>query len=87
MGTQVDLTPAEYSWVSGDMTPPVVTILTGPTLVSAPESTTTSTSATFTFSSNEPDAEFECALDPVGLPQWSQCAAPPDRQNRIDDRS
>ena len=67
LGTQVDLTPAEYSWVSGDMTPPVVTILTGPTLVSGPESTTTATTASFTFTSDDPESLFQCSLDGLAL--------------------
>ena len=56
MGT-VDVTPAEYSWVSGDMSPPIATILSGPGPV------TTDTSATFTFTSDDPTALFQCSLD------------------------
>ena len=57
MGTQVDLSPAEYSWVSGDMTPPVVTIQTGPAIA------TLETTATFTFTSDDPESLFQCSLD------------------------
>ena len=39
----VDLEPADYSWLVGDVTPPVITIHTGPALA------TNDTSATFTF--------------------------------------
>ena len=56
-GTRVDLTPAIYEWESGDMTPPVVTILTGP------DATTLDATATFTFSADDPDALFQCSLD------------------------
>jgi CSLREA domain-containing protein len=61
MGTAVDLTPAEYAWESGDMTPPVVTIASGPAI------TTTSTTATFTFSADDPEALFQCSLDGAPL--------------------
>jgi hypothetical protein len=57
MGTAVDLTPAEYAWESGDMTPPVVTITSGPA------ASTTDTTATFTFTSDDPAALFQCSLD------------------------
>ena len=67
LGTQVDLTPAEYAWASGDLTPPVVTILAGPA------ATTLDTTATFTFSADDPEAQFQCSLD--GLP-LAFCASP-----------
>jgi hypothetical protein len=57
LGTMIDLTPAEYTWESGDMTPPVVTILTGPA------ATTTDTTASFTFSVDDPAALLQCSLD------------------------
>jgi CSLREA domain-containing protein len=63
LGTQVDLSPAIYEWESGDMTPPVITILTGPTAISGPESTTLDTTAAFTFSADDPAALFQCSLD------------------------
>lgn len=63
LGTAVDLTPALYAWESGDMTPPVVMILSGPTAVSGPTEVTTDTTAAFTFSADDPDALFQCSLD------------------------
>lgn len=67
LGTAVDLTPAEYSWASGDMTPPIVTILTGPI------TGTTDATAILTFSADDPEALFQCSLD--GLPLVF-CASP-----------
>jgi parallel beta-helix repeat protein len=159
----IDLSPETYSWTSGDMTPPVVTITGGPAVATtdttasftftiddpdasaqcsldggpltfcqspvqytgllagehtleitptkqhllaesvaatwtwtvddevAPETAVETgpaaeiplgMPAVFKFSSNEPDATFECALDPVGVPQFSQCAGPP--QNKAE---
>ena len=54
-----DPTPATYTWSvqEPDTTPPITTILSGPA------TSTTSTTATFTFSANEPGATFECSLD------------------------
>lgn len=57
LGTAVDQTPALYEWASGHMTPPVVTILTGP------DAATLDTTATFTFSADDPAALFQCSLD------------------------
>jgi parallel beta-helix repeat protein len=57
LGSALDLSPAVWEWASGDMTPPVVTILTGPAVA------TLDTSATFTFSSDDPAALFQCSLD------------------------
>jgi|GEM_PF-3162244 len=57
LGTMVELTPAEYAWESGDLTPPVTTILTGPA------ATTLDTTATFTFSADDPEALFQCSLN------------------------
>ena len=45
------------SWASGDVTPPVVTIHSGP----APA--TTSTDATFNFTVDDPEAALQCSLD------------------------
>jgi hypothetical protein len=65
-----DPTPASYTWQVdtslGDVTPPVTTILSGPPNPSP------STSATFTYASNEPGSTFECRLD--GGP-FSSCPA------------
>ena len=67
----VDVVPVIVEWTITDATAPETTIASGPgaeVLLDA--------LAPFVFSSNEIDAEFECALD--GEPQFSQCAAPPD---------
>ena len=53
----VDLEPAVYSWVSGDVTPPVVTIHSGPAAA------TTSTEARFTMTVDDPEAALQCSLD------------------------
>jgi CSLREA domain-containing protein len=53
----IDPSPATHSWEIGDITPPVVTILTGP------PATTTDTSATFTFTVDDTEATVLCSLD------------------------
>ncbi|RPH70939.1 cell envelope biogenesis protein OmpA, partial [bacterium] len=62
-----DATPASYSWtvVIADTTPPETTIDSGP--ADGPD-----TSATFTFSSDDPTATFSCALDGVS----AACTSP-----------
>jgi hypothetical protein len=65
-----DLTPATRAWTvqaSGDTTPPNTSIDSGPA------ATTTSTSASFRFSSNEGNSSFECSLDSG---PWGDCASP-----------
>jgi len=53
-----DQTPASRTWtIAADTTPPDTTIIDGPS------GTTTSTSASFTFSSSESGSTFECRLD------------------------
>ena len=59
----VDPTAAAYGWTIGDMTPPVVSIESGPTPVSGMEQTTNSRSASFTISVNDPDAVMQCSID------------------------
>jgi hypothetical protein len=54
---KVDPTPASYTWTVEAPTPPETSI------VLAPPATTELTTATFTFSSDQPAAEFECSLD------------------------
>ncbi len=66
----IDLEPAEYEWTSGDMSAPITTILSGPPAAPA---TTSDTTATFTFASDEPDMTFQCSLD--GLP-FALCTSP-----------
>ncbi|MBK8903182.1 MAG: right-handed parallel beta-helix repeat-containing protein [Anaerolineaceae bacterium] len=53
----IDPSPATYAWEIGDITPPSITILSGPAAA------TTDTSATFTFESDDPTATFLCSLD------------------------
>ncbi len=55
-----DQTPAEFEWESGILTPPDVS------LDGAPTSGTESTTASFDFSSTDPEATFLCTLDGVG---------------------
>ncbi len=61
-----DPTPAEYIW-EVDIEAPKSTILT------YPPNPSNSANATFTFSSNDPNATYECSLD--GLP-FSPCTSP-----------
>jgi len=68
----VDTTPATQSWTveaatPADTTPPQTSITSGPA------SKTTSTSASFAFSSSEPGSTFECKLD-AGA--WAACTSP-----------
>ena len=62
----VDATPASRTWVI-DLTPPDTTITSGPPALDL------STSATFTFTSSEPGATFQCALDGAA---FVACASP-----------
>jgi hypothetical protein len=62
----VDETPALYNWTV-DSTAPETTIDV------KPAATTSSTSATFEFSSNDAAATFECSLDSAA---WASCTSP-----------
>jgi len=65
-----DPTPATRGWTVqalGDTTAPETNIDSGPA------TTTTSTSASFRFSSNEANSSFECSLD---AGPWGDCASP-----------
>jgi large repetitive protein len=62
----VDATPATYSWTI-DATPPDTTIN------SVPDNPTNKLDATFTFSSPDPSAGFECQLDGVA---YAPCSSP-----------
>ena len=65
-----DATPATQTWTvtaPSDTTPPATTIASGPS------GHTTSTSASFAFSANDPNAEFECKLDSGA---WASCTSP-----------
>jgi prepilin-type N-terminal cleavage/methylation domain-containing protein len=69
-----DPTPASYTWTVSpappvDTTPPETTITSGP----AQGSSTTSTSASFGFTSSESGSTFECRLDGSA---WSSCSSP-----------
>ena len=55
----VDPEPAEFSWVIGDLTPPTLALLSGPSAETA------DTSATFTWEASEPGLTFTCTLDGV----------------------
>jgi hypothetical protein len=72
VGTQIDCSPPTQPPITppaqpGDSTPPQTLIDTGP----APR--TKSTTASFTFSSNEPGSTFECSLDGD---EFASCASP-----------
>ncbi|MGC8928466.1 MAG: hypothetical protein ACP5QK_11145 [Myxococcota bacterium] len=66
MAGNVDSTPAEYIWE-------VDTIAPTTTILSKPDNPSNSTTATFTFSSNDPNALYECSLDGS---QWISCSSP-----------
>lgn len=66
-GTNVDPTPATYSWVITDTTPPGTSITSTPALLS------TSASGTFQFTSTEPGSTFQCRLD---AGSWTVCTSP-----------
>jgi len=61
-----DETPASWNWEI-DTIPDTVTILSGPA------DPTNSTSATFEFTSGNPSASFECALN---FDPWTPCTSP-----------
>ncbi len=65
--------PVEHIWTIEDLTAPETTIESGP---EAEVSIEPELPTSFTFSSNELDAEFECSLDAGAT--WSQCASPPE---------
>lgn len=70
----VDLTPASRDWtVSAPLPPP--TDITAPetSISSGPESSTTATGASFTFTASEVGSSFACKLDSGS---WSACASP-----------
>jgi parallel beta-helix repeat protein len=66
LGTR-DLSPAEFAWESGYLVAPDVTIDTGPT------TGTDSSEATFTFSSTDTTASFQCTLDGLAI---APCVSP-----------
>ena len=66
-GGQADESPAEYAW-SVNLPPLLDTRIT-----SKPSDPSTSSSATFEFTSNRSDATFECSLDGAG---FAACTSP-----------
>jgi hypothetical protein len=65
-----DASPATQTWTitaPADTTPPTTTISSGPS------ERTTSTGASFAFSANDPNSEFECRLDSGS---WAACTSP-----------
>ncbi len=72
---------AVHAWTIVDGDAPDTTIELGP------PATTSSRTATFTFSSNESDARFECALDApsVAAASWNDCAEPPENTAEFAD--
>ena len=57
----------EWEWTIGDTTPPITTFHSGPDV------TTHDTSATFTFTANEPGVTFTCSLDGA---EFMPCTSP-----------
>ena len=66
-GGVFDIEPAVHEWTSGNMTPPVVTIIDGP------DALTTDTTATFAFTIDDPATSAQCFLD--GRISRSACPA------------
>ncbi|MGE5097766.1 MAG: hypothetical protein ACM3SO_21695, partial [Betaproteobacteria bacterium] len=64
--SDIDASPAQRSFVVDSIAPDT-------TIGSAPGAISTSTSASISFSSNEPAATFQCALDGAA---WTGCASP-----------
>ncbi|MDQ2622487.1 MAG: hypothetical protein M3Y45_05545, partial [Actinomycetota bacterium] len=62
-------TPVTYTW-QVDVTAPVVTIEDGPA------AHTSQTTATIEFTSDDPDATFECRLDSSESGEWEGCESP-----------
>jgi parallel beta-helix repeat protein/predicted outer membrane repeat protein len=69
----VDQSPASWTWTIEAPPPgvaPDTVILTGPDL------TTSSTSASFSFDSDEEDVTYQCRLDSSDESAWAACASP-----------
>ncbi len=70
----VDATPATGAWtVAVESAPPSDTTPPQTSITSGPAATTTSTSASFSFTSSEANSTYQCKLDSGG---WGSCAAP-----------
>ena len=65
-----DASPASQSWT---VTAPADTTAPETTIDSGPSGSTTSTSASFAFSSSEPGSTYECQLDSGA---WTSCTTP-----------
>jgi hypothetical protein len=68
-----DASPATRSWTVQDVTPPADTTAPDTTIASGPSGTTTSTAASFGFSSTESGSTFQCSLDSGS---WGACSSP-----------
>ncbi|HEX4464995.1 MAG TPA: right-handed parallel beta-helix repeat-containing protein [Solirubrobacterales bacterium] len=75
MAGNIDKTPATLTWTIEAPAPPPPTDTTPPetTITSGPESSTTATVASFSFSASESGSSFECKLDGGS---WSSCNSP-----------
>jgi hypothetical protein len=70
---QRDPTPSTQSWTIETAEQPAPDPPPTTTITSGPSGTVTSTTASFSFDSNEPDATFECRRD-AGT--WAPCSSP-----------
>ncbi len=68
-----DASPATRSWTVDSPAPPPDTTAPDTSIVSGPSGSTTSTSASFDFSSSESGSSFQCKLDSGS---WGSCTAP-----------
>ncbi|WP_404391910.1 right-handed parallel beta-helix repeat-containing protein [Humibacillus xanthopallidus] len=66
-----DASPATHTWTIE--APPADTIAPETTITEQPDATTVDTAATFAFTSNEPEATFECQL---GSAAYTACTSP-----------
>ena len=70
----VDPTPAIHRWIVVAPDPDVDAPDT--TIDSGPDTTTVVTEATFTFTSDDPSATFECRYDGSGSDVYTPCTSP-----------
>ena len=68
-----DSSPATRSWTVQSPAPPTDTTAPETTIGSGPSGTTTSTGASFAFSSSEDNSSFQCKLDSGS---WGACVSP-----------
>lgn len=68
-----DPTPASYTWTVDTTPPPADTVPPETTITSGPPAASTSTSASFAFTSSEANSTFQCSLD--GAPRVA-CTSP-----------